>query len=244
MDIKIEKIRADLERIEHMISQYESVSRIPKIEIDIILSVIREIYSGLLETPGSKPAESTQTDVPAGKSADLTTVKSAETVSGKESTERVEFMDDDHQARPKKQERIVAGAAHPDKDASRARKTEEKKKIKLETLSDKLQGEKQFVYETLAEKAARQNISTKLQSKPISSISSSIGINDKFKLIRDLFNEDSELYVRTIDKLDSCNDFNEAFNYINTSFNWDMEDDSVLFILDLVRRKFIVNNDE
>jgi hypothetical protein len=244
MDVKIEKIRSDLEQIKHIISQYESISRIPKIEIDIVLSVIREIYSGLLETPDSKPAVSTQTDVPVSKPADLTTVKSADTVSEKESTERVEFMDDDHQAKPEKQERIVAGTAHPDKDASHTRKTEEKKKIKLETLSDKLQGDRQFVYETLAEKAARQNISTKLQSKPISSISSAIGINDKFKLIRDLFNEDSELYVRTIEKLDSCNDFNEAFNYINTSFNWDMEDDSVLFILDLVRRKFIVNNDE
>jgi hypothetical protein len=35
-----------------------------------------------------------------------------------------------------------------------------------------------------------------------------------------------------------------AFNYITSSFDWDMEEDSVQMLLDLVRRKFIVNQDE
>lgn len=231
MNIKIENLLTGLEQIKNMISQYNSISQIPEIERDILLSAIRDLYSGLLQSPGNKQSANIQTDVPAGRTADVTPVKPAVTQSKSGSAERVEFIDEDFPSKPKK-------------ETIQTRKTTDKKKTKPEILSDKLQGERQFIYETLAEKASQQNISAKLQSKPISSISSAIGINDKFKLVRDLFNEDTESYARTIDKLDSCNNFNEAFNYISTGFNWDMEDESVQFILDLVRRKFIVDKDE
>ncbi len=192
-----------------MISQYESLSQIPEIERDILLSAIRDMYSGLLLIQPNRPPVKIQTDVPAPQQAEP-------------------------EDRPPKSK----------KETPQPRKTPDKKKTSPETISDKLQGDRQFVYETLAEKAVQQNISSKLQSKPISSISSAIGINDKFKLIRDLFNEDTESYAKAIKKLDSCANFNEAFNYMSTSFNWDMEEESVQFILDLVRRKFIVDKDE
>jgi hypothetical protein len=231
MSTKIENILSDLERIKQLISQYESISQIPEIERDILLSAIRNLYSGLLLIPDKKQPANIQTDIPAGKPANVSQGKPAVTGPKPGSTERVEFVEEDLPPKPKK-------------ETTQPRKTAEKKKAKPETISDKLQGERQFVYETLAEKAVQQNISSKLQSKPISSIKSAIGINDKFKLIRDLFNEDSESYARAVEKLDSCNNFNEAFNFISTGFNWDMEDDSVQFILDLVRRKFIVDKDE
>jgi hypothetical protein len=236
MDIKIEKLLSDLERIKHLISKYENVSQIPDIERDIVLSTIRDLYSELLQIPGRKPEVHIQTDVPSGKPVSIKPES--------KSTERIEFMEEDTLSKQKKPEKLLTTDIHPKKEATHSRKTEEKKKAKLETIGDKLQGERQFVYETLAEKAAQQNISSKLQSKPISNINSAIGINDKFKLIRDLFNDDTESYTKTISTLDACNNFNEAFTYINTNFNWDMEDDSVQFILDLVRRKFIVNKDE
>jgi len=219
MNTKIENILSDLERIRHLISQHESISQIPEIERDILLSAIRDLYSGLLQIPDNKQSVNIQTDVPTSKPVSIPASKP--TGIGSKS-----------------------GSSEIKKETVQPRKTADKKKAKPETISDKLQGERQFVYETLAEKAVQQNISSKLQSKPISSIISAIGINDKFKLIRDLFNEDSESYARAIKKLDTCNNFNEAFNYISTSFNWDMEDDSVQFILDLVRRKFIVDKDE
>jgi len=209
MNTKIENLLSSLEQIKQMISQYESISQIPEIERDILLSAIRDLYSGLLLIQPNRPPAKIQTDVPVPQQAEP-------------------------EDRPPK----------PKKETPQPRKTADKKKTSPETLSDKLHGDRQFVYETLAEKAIQQNISSKLQSKPISSISSAIGINDKFKLIRDLFNEDTESYAKAIKKLDSCGNFNEAFNYMSTSFNWDMEEESVQFILDLVRRKFIVDKDE
>jgi hypothetical protein len=231
MNNKIENILSALEKIKQIISQYENISQIPEIERDILLSAIRDMYSGLLLIPSVKQSRPIQTDVPSSQPAESAEVTPTRTAHGSGGDERVEFFDEDQPPKPKKQ-------------AVQPRKSAEKKKATPEILVDKLQGEKQFVYETLAEKAGQQNISSKLQSKPISSIISAIGINDKFKLIRNLFNEDSESYAKAINKLDSCGNFNEAFNYISTSFNWDMEDESVQFILDLVRRKFIVDKDE
>ena len=111
-------------------------------------------------------------------------------------------------------------------------------------LADKFKGEKKFINERLADNGKRQDLSAKLQSKPIQDIGSSLGLNDRFKLINELFNGDKDSFQQTIKKLDGANNFNEAFNYISSSYDWDMEDDSVQMLLDLVRRKFIVNKDE
>ena len=231
MNNKTQNVLAALEKIKQLISRYENISEIPEIERDILLSAIRDMYSGLLLMPPVKQAPTIRTDVPSPYPAEIAEPVKSRSPEGAVPAEKVEFQDEDHQPKSKR-------------ETIPPRKSSDKKKARTEILVDKLKGEKQFVYETLAEKAVKQNISSQLQSKPISSISSAIGINDKFKLMRDLFNEDSEAYSKTLSKLDSCNDFNEAFNFITTSFNWDMEDESVQFILDLVRRKFIVKKDE
>jgi len=112
------------------------------------------------------------------------------------------------------------------------------------TIADRFKGEKRFINERIGDNGNRQDLSSKLQSKPISDIGTSLGLNDRFKLINELFNGDKDSYQQTINILDSANNFNEAFNYISSSYDWDMEDDSVLMLLDLVRRKFIVSKNE
>jgi hypothetical protein len=112
------------------------------------------------------------------------------------------------------------------------------------TIADKFKGEKKYINERLGDNGNRQDLSSKLQSKPIRDIGTSLGLNDRFKLINELFNGDKNSYQQTIDILNSAGNFNEAFSYINTSYDWDMEDDSVQMLLDLVRRKFIVNQNE
>jgi hypothetical protein len=231
MNNKTENILSALEKIKQLISRYENISEIPEIERDILLSAIRDMYSGLLLMPAVKQSAAIRTDMPSSRPSEKIEPVTSKSYDGAVTGEKVEIHAEDQPPKSKK-------------EAISPKKTSDKKKTHPEILVDKLKGEKQFVYETLAEKAVKQNISSQLQSKPISSIKSAIGINDKFKLIRDLFNEDSDAYAKTITRLDSCIDFNEAFNYITTSFNWDMEDESVQFILDLVRRKFIVKKDE
>ena len=118
------------------------------------------------------------------------------------------------------------------------------RKKKPEILADKYKSEKNYINEALSHKNGKQDVSSRLQSKPIKQISSSLGINDRFKLINELFNGDKDSYQKAIGILDDAQNFNEAFTYINSTFEWDMEDESVQMLLDLVRRKFIVNQDE
>ena len=139
-----------------------------------------------------------------------------------------------------------------EKPAKQDKVQEEKTVVKPETketeepatIADKFKGGKKFINERFGDNGNRQDLSSKLQSKPIRDIGTSLGLNDRFKLINELFNGDKDSYLQTIDKLDSASNFNEAFNYISTSYDWDMEDDSVQLLLDLVRRKFIVNKNE
>ena len=119
-----------------------------------------------------------------------------------------------------------------------------KSKPEPEILADRYKGEQNYINETLSREGKKQDITAKLQSKPIKNIKSSMGINDRFKLIKELFNGDRDSFENTIGILNDAGNFNEAFNYINSTFEWDMEDEAVQLLLDLVRRKFIVNQDD
>lgn len=117
----------------------------------------------------------------------------------------------------------------------------EEKIPEVTILAERFKGEKTFINERLAQQANMDDLSSKLQSKPIDDIANAIGINDKYKLIRELFNGKPEIFNQTIEKLNTASNFNEAFNYISSNFEWEMEDEPVQFLLDLVRRKFITD---
>jgi len=130
----------------------------------------------------------------------------------------------------------------PSKTAEQQKTPPAEEKISEATiLAERFQGEKTFINERLAQQANKEDLSTKLQSKPIDDIANAIGINDKYKLIRELFNGKPEIFNQTIEKLNTASNFNEAFNYISSNFEWEMEDEPVQFLLDLVRRKFITD---
>ncbi|MCK4344515.1 MAG: hypothetical protein KAX05_04455, partial [Bacteroidales bacterium] len=113
-----------------------------------------------------------------------------------------------------------------------------------ETLADLFRNSKSFRSEELAEKNPVMDLSSKLQSQPISDIGSAIGLNDKFLFINELFNGNSEKFEETISYLNNAPNFNDAFNYLNEHFDWEMENPSVQKLLDLARRKLIINEDE
>ena len=215
----INEIIAQVGDIGALISRMKTDGPIPAIEVDIVLEKIRKLYN------------------------DLTGLKEAPHKAEMEVKEPVEAK----KAKPPKQTEVPA-KSHPTQETEPRQKAEpvagSQAPQEPATLADKFKGEKKFINERLADNGNRQDLSSKLQSKPIRNIGTSLGLNDRFKLINELFNGDKDSYQQTIDILDSASNFNEAFNYISTSYEWDMEDDAVLLLLDLVRRKFIVNKDE
>lgn len=77
----------------------------------------------------------------------------------------------------------------------------------------------------------------KLSKRPVDSIQSAIGINDRFQYIRELFDGRADNFVKTVADLDSMNDIKEAVNYLQGNFKWKKNETSLKFI-HLVKRRF------
>lgn len=72
---------------------------------------------------------------------------------------------------------------------------------------------------------------------PIAKLETAVGLNDRFQYIRELFENDAELYRQTVTKIDSFAQLDEAIAYLDQHFNWEKDDTSVKF-LHLIKRRF------
>jgi hypothetical protein len=81
------------------------------------------------------------------------------------------------------------------------------------------------------------NLEHKLSNRPVTSIQSAVGINDRFQYIRELFEGSTENFTKTVTELDSMNDIREAVNYLQANFKWKKNDTSLKFV-HLVKRRF------
>jgi len=93
------------------------------------------------------------------------------------------------------------------------------------------------INETLAQQKTGADLSSKLQTAPLNSIASGIGLNDKFLFIRELFNGDNALYSNTIRNLDAANSLKDALDYIHHNFEWDEKNETVQKFVALVHRR-------
>lgn len=77
----------------------------------------------------------------------------------------------------------------------------------------------------------------KLSNRPVSSIRSAIGINDRFQYIRELFDGSSDKFAETVTSLDKMNSIYEAVTYLQQNFKWKKNETSLKFV-NLVKRRF------
>ena len=77
----------------------------------------------------------------------------------------------------------------------------------------------------------------KLSNRPVSSIQSAIGINDRFQYIRELFEGSADNFVKAVSDLDSMDDIKEAVDYMQSNFKWKKNETSLKFI-NLIKRRF------
>lgn len=93
------------------------------------------------------------------------------------------------------------------------------------------------VNEVLGQKTHHTDVAFKLRSSKVSDLRHSIGINDRFLLIRDLFNGDSKLYEQTISDLEQFVHLDDAMIYIQEHFDWDPDSDGVMLLVELLECK-------
>jgi hypothetical protein len=108
-----------------------------------------------------------------------------------------------------------------------------------EILADRFHNTKTSMHDNLAKKQSQNDLSSKMQSKPIQDLNKAIGLNDRFLFIRELFNGNKDAYYEAIQIINEMPNYEEAEQYIRERFNWDEEQPEVMRFMDLVRRRFI-----
>lgn len=95
---------------------------------------------------------------------------------------------------------------------------------------------RQESHTTIGESVAAQP--TVAESCTVDSLRGSIGVADRFMLIRDLFDGDAQLYEKSITKLDACDSLDDCIVYIVENFSWRPSSEGAKLIMDLLQRKF------
>jgi len=222
-----DKMIVDLERIKTILKNSQATGKIPDIERDIMLSKLRIIYEFILlyqpefmESKTLLKEERTTDTLKPPKTEPLQNIPEQETIP------------------------IIKQTPNPEPVIKTEPKPTVEKPIKpiipdtsVTILAEKLQMERSFLHDVLAQYSNTFDIAKKFQNSPISNIFTAIGINEKFLFIKELFNENAELFHSTIEKLNQANSFNEAIEYIDKNFTWNFESSTVHKLLELVRRR-------
>lgn len=87
------------------------------------------------------------------------------------------------------------------------------------------------------------SLAQRLNKKPVANLKTAITINQKFKFISDLFNNDADAFAKAIDRINACASYIEADEFIHngltTRFEWEMKSPTVKEMMDLVERRFL-----
>jgi hypothetical protein len=89
--------------------------------------------------------------------------------------------------------------------------------------------------------AQEKRIADKLQENKVVDLRTTIGINDKFLFINELFDGNMRIYDEAIQKFNACNTMAQAdllLLDLKIAYNWDSESPTVKKFVELVRRKF------
>lgn len=103
----------------------------------------------------------------------------------------------------------------------------------------KMVGENFHIEKSLNDTIGNSNntLDQKIAHSRITSLQSAIGINDRFLFIRELFNNDGDLYMEAIKRLDQCEDIREAVEYLSSNFKIKKTETSLKFV-ELIKRRF------
>ena len=198
------------------------------------------------EIPPVQPAEKPHTENIQQKSVRKPTMESlfsAEEIQRKPRSKHQRMMAIYGEAQPK-QEKVVdiskifdmeenttfEVSANDNPKVSQPNATEEKT-----TLAEAIAPATTTLAESLAAPAA---LAEEIESSKINSLHQAIGINDKFLMIRDLFDGDNEAYDEAIATLDKLPSLEECMIHIIENYEWNPDVEGSKFIMKLLERKF------
>ena len=114
---------------------------------------------------------------------------------------------------------------------------EEESSIVADTFSD----HSSRLNEQLGNIKSEEDISEILKTKPLTSLSEAIGVNDKFHFIREIFDDNQKAYTQAISRLEIAESLSDARAVIMSYTGDGNENEAVKQLLDLVKRKLSSN---
>jgi hypothetical protein len=238
MEIKhtIEILTKDIQDIEKLVRNLNNNPVPSSIELDLALSKLRHVYELLLMIRKDSMAE-----------LDLTALFEEEDKAQKEAREQ-EAREQEAREQAAREQAAREQAARDSKPLQEEEQNQRPENGGSEGAAKKkdkeaaILGEKFKKEQSLNERITGSHpsdISSKLSGKPIDNIARHIGINDRFQIIRELLNGDSEAFADLILHLDSADNFNDAFHTLEERFPDELENESVQLLVNLARRRFI-----
>jgi len=101
------------------------------------------------------------------------------------------------------------------------------------------------INERISQGKTKESLAQKHAKKKIEDIEKSIGLNQRFSFIKNLFNNDKESYNDAVKKLNSCASFIEADDYIHNilmpTYDWDENTVHVIKFIDIIERRYLPN---
>ncbi len=238
----LELITKDIQDIENLVSNFQNYSKLPLIELDLSLSKLQNVYDLLLMIRDHEVAEKIMNSEETEKDEVLEMAPESiqepvpEQLENKVEDEKIEVKDEAIEAID--EEPVISTEENIQKDSS----IEKEVSHKAKTISEKFEKSGELLNEKLA--GNKNNVSDTIHAKPVKSIAGSMGVNDKFYFMRELFDGKADVFRGTIESLDNTVNFDEAANYLSSKFNWDMDSEPVQSLLNLIRRKFITIENE
>lgn len=99
--------------------------------------------------------------------------------------------------------------------------------------------------ETIYDRLRQQNsptVADRLSAKPVGDLKKSIGINERFTLINELFGGNQQLFMESIDKINNVNAYDEArkmlYEELAGKLKWNTEGNTFHVLDELVKRRF------
>lgn len=97
------------------------------------------------------------------------------------------------------------------------------------------------INDALMKKGEDESLATQMQKKPLQDINDEIGMNDRFSYISEMFQEDSETYNQTIQKLNNLDNKIQAKEHLSelaVQYEWDLESKLVRKFVEIVERRY------
>lgn len=249
MDIQLLKeiICKKVNEINLIIEKFDKPEPIYKIDIDLALSKVRSLYNELLmlEKNTSEPYNLPINKDPYNELTEVAEKTVIEESVEKETEEKELFVEE------KDDSSFELVIEEPEEKNSEEEEqfienipeiiSEKEEKVVIvtnETVADNLSETKQNINDILSKLKSETDLASKLKQKPITDIRSAISLNDKMMFIRDLFDNNADVFNQVIEKINSSGSLDAALEQLASIKISDEESEGLTKLIELIYRRF------